>query len=92
MQACRGMHMHSHQGIKILRLSSISNAPLHVTSALVFDLYNAQAGAAEVQRLISELRAEEDRHKRELEAVNQQCRREVENACRESFHQCKASQ
>ncbi|XP_047426164.1 coiled-coil domain-containing protein 152-like [Mugil cephalus] len=50
----------------------------------------AEVGEAEVQRLISEMRAEEERHKRELEAVRQQSRREVENVHMESFHQLEA--
>lgn len=51
-----------------------------------------QDGEAELQRLTSEMRAEEDRHKRELETVQQQCRREVEDAHKERFNQCKAYQ
>lgn len=50
-----------------------------------------QDGEAEVRRLVSEMKTEADRHKRELEAVRQQCRREVEQAHREAFSQCKAS-
>ncbi|XP_042364690.1 coiled-coil domain-containing protein 152-like [Plectropomus leopardus] len=50
----------------------------------------AEDGAAELQRLVSEMRAEGDRHKRELETVRQQCRREVEDAHRESFQQLEA--
>lgn len=48
-----------------------------------------QDGAAEVLRLVSELRAEEEKHKRELEAVRQQCRMKVEETQRDGFSQCK---
>ncbi|XP_022600159.1 coiled-coil domain-containing protein 152 [Seriola dumerili] len=45
---------------------------------------SAEDGEAEVQRLVGEMKTEEDRHKRELEAVRQQCRREVELAHRKA--------
>lgn len=48
-----------------------------------------QNGEAEIQQLISEMKAEEERHKRELETVRQQCRRQVEEAHMEGFSQCK---
>ncbi|XP_040915227.1 coiled-coil domain-containing protein 152-like [Toxotes jaculatrix] len=51
---------------------------------------NAEDREAEVQRLISEMKTEEEGHKRELEAVRQQCRREVEQAHREGFNQLEA--
>lgn len=51
-----------------------------------------QDGAAEVQRLLSEMRAERERHKRELETVRQQCRSQVEDAHREGFSQRKTLQ
>lgn len=51
-----------------------------------------QDGEAEVQRLVCEMRAEEERHKRELETVRQQCRREVEDAHKKGFNQCKTEQ
>ncbi|KAK2818868.1 hypothetical protein Q5P01_024429 [Channa striata] len=47
-------------------------------------------GDAEVRRLMSKTRAEEERHKRELEAVRQQCQTEVEDAQREAFSQLEA--
>lgn len=47
---------------------------------------------AEVQQLVSEMRAEGERHKRELETVRQRCRREVEDAQRRAVSQCKSSQ
>ncbi|XP_031711336.1 coiled-coil domain-containing protein 152 [Anarrhichthys ocellatus] len=50
----------------------------------------AKDGEAELQSLVSDMRAEGERHKRELETVRQQCRRELEDACRESFHQLQA--
>lgn len=40
-----------------------------------------------MQQLMSEVKAEEERHKGELEAVRQQCRSEVEQAHRECFNQ-----
>lgn len=51
-----------------------------------------QDGEAEVQQLVSEMRAEGERHKRELETVRQQCRREVEDGHRRCVNQCKTSQ
>ncbi|XP_068588591.1 coiled-coil domain-containing protein 152 [Cebidichthys violaceus] len=47
-------------------------------------------GAAELRRLVSDMRAEGERHKRELETVRQQCRREVEDVRRRGFHQLEA--
>ncbi|KAE8284819.1 Coiled-coil domain-containing protein 152 [Larimichthys crocea] len=47
----------------------------------------AEDGKAEVHQLVSEMRSEAERHKRELETVRQQCRREVEDAHRQSFTQ-----
>ncbi|KAM9338388.1 coiled-coil domain-containing protein 152 [Symphorus nematophorus] len=47
----------------------------------------AEDGEAEVQRLVSHMRAEGERHKRELETVRQQCRQEVEEAHREGVDQ-----
>ncbi|XP_056258744.1 coiled-coil domain-containing protein 152-like [Seriola aureovittata] len=51
---------------------------------------SAEYGEAELQRLVGEMKTEEDRHKRELEAVRQQCRREVEQAHRKGFSQLEA--
>lgn len=51
-----------------------------------------QDGETEVQRLVSEMRAGETKHKRELETVREQCQAEVEHAHREGFYQCKTSQ
>uniref|UniRef100_A0A3B4XQZ8 Coiled-coil domain containing 152 n=1 Tax=Seriola lalandi dorsalis TaxID=1841481 RepID=A0A3B4XQZ8_SERLL len=51
---------------------------------------SAEDGEAELQRLVGEMKTEEDRHKRELEAVRQQCRREVEQAHRKGFSQLEA--
>ncbi|CAG5867190.1 coiled-coil domain-containing protein 152 [Menidia menidia] len=48
-----------------------------------------EAGMAEVQRLLSKIRAGEEGHKRELEALRQQCSREVEDAHREALSQIK---
>ncbi|XP_067340840.1 coiled-coil domain-containing protein 152-like isoform X2 [Channa argus] len=45
---------------------------------------------AKVHRLMSKMRAEEERHKRELEAVRQQSRTEVKDAHREAFSQLEA--
>ncbi|XP_040013649.1 coiled-coil domain-containing protein 152-like isoform X2 [Xiphias gladius] len=50
----------------------------------------AEDGEAEVQRLLSEMKTEAERHKRELEAMRQQCRGEVEQAHREGFNQLEA--
>ncbi|XP_044030080.1 coiled-coil domain-containing protein 152-like [Siniperca chuatsi] len=50
----------------------------------------AEDGEAEVQRLVSEMRAKGERHKRELETVRHQCRREVEDAHREALNQLEA--
>ncbi|KAK5851684.1 hypothetical protein PBY51_023220 [Eleginops maclovinus] len=50
----------------------------------------AEEGKTELQRLISELRAEGERHQRELETVRQHSRREVEDAHREGLHQLEA--
>ncbi|XP_059214237.1 coiled-coil domain-containing protein 152-like [Centropristis striata] len=50
----------------------------------------AEDGEAELQQLISEMRAEADRHQRELETVRQQGRREVEDAHKEAFNQLEA--
>ncbi|XP_041667584.1 coiled-coil domain-containing protein 152-like [Cheilinus undulatus] len=47
----------------------------------------AQAGEAEVQRLVGEMRAEVEKHQRELEAVRQLCKSELEDAQREAFNQ-----
>ncbi|XP_072228660.1 coiled-coil domain-containing protein 152 [Leuresthes tenuis] len=44
-----------------------------------------EAGEAEVQRLLCRMRAEEEGHKRALEAERQQCSREVERAHREAL-------
>ncbi|XP_028274290.1 coiled-coil domain-containing protein 152 [Parambassis ranga] len=49
-----------------------------------------QVGEAEVQRLVSKIKAEEDRHKRELEALKQQCCTELEEAHREGINQMEA--
>ncbi|XP_023132219.1 coiled-coil domain-containing protein 152 [Amphiprion ocellaris] len=49
-----------------------------------------EVGEAEVQQLVTKLRAEEDRHQRELEAVRRQCRIEVDDAQRGSFNQLEA--
>lgn len=48
-----------------------------------------QDAAAELQRLDGEMRAEGERHKRELETARQQCRREVEEFRTEAFNQRK---
>ncbi|KAF3848778.1 hypothetical protein F7725_015275 [Dissostichus mawsoni] len=50
----------------------------------------AEDGKAELQRLISEMRAEGERHQRELETVRQQSRREAEDTRREGLHQLEA--
>ncbi|XP_008302786.1 coiled-coil domain-containing protein 152 [Stegastes partitus] len=50
----------------------------------------AAVGEAEVQQLLGKLRAEEERHQRELEAVRRQCQREVDDAHRERFNQLEA--
>ncbi|KAL6097152.1 ccdc152 [Pungitius sinensis] len=50
----------------------------------------AKDGVAELQRLVGEMRAEGERHKRELETARQQCRREVEELRTEAFHQLEA--
>ncbi|XP_022058791.1 coiled-coil domain-containing protein 152 [Acanthochromis polyacanthus] len=49
-----------------------------------------EVGEAEVQQLVSKLRAEEERHQRELEAVRRQCWIEVDEAQRLSFNQLEA--
>ncbi len=49
-----------------------------------------QEGRAEVQQLVCEMRAEGERHRRELDAVRQQCRRDVEDAHRQGLSQCKS--
>ncbi|TKS84150.1 Coiled-coil domain-containing protein 152 [Collichthys lucidus] len=43
-----------------------------------------------IAELVSKMRSEAERHKRELETVRQQCRREVEDAHRQSFTQLEA--
>jgi len=48
-----------------------------------------QDAAAELRRLVGEMRAEGDGHQRALEAARQQGRREAEDARREGFHQRK---
>lgn len=50
-----------------------------------------QAGQAEVQRLRSEMIVEVEKHQRELEAVRQQYKREVEGAQKWGFSQCKTT-
>ena len=50
-----------------------------------------QDGEAEVQQLLGVMVTKEERHKRELEAVRQQCRREAELAQREGSTQGKSS-
>ncbi|XP_041816612.1 coiled-coil domain-containing protein 152-like [Chelmon rostratus] len=45
---------------------------------------------AALQQLVSEMRAEGERHKRELETLRLQCRREVEDARRRGFSQLEA--
>ncbi|XP_037835282.1 coiled-coil domain-containing protein 152-like [Kryptolebias marmoratus] len=47
----------------------------------------AEVRGAEVQRLVGEMRAEEERHQRELEAVRGQCSRDVEDVHREALRQ-----
>ncbi|XP_035464904.1 coiled-coil domain-containing protein 152-like isoform X2 [Scophthalmus maximus] len=50
----------------------------------------AEDGEAEVRRLLRDMATEEDGHQRELEAVRQRCRREVELAHRDRFSQLEA--
>ncbi|XP_056288404.1 coiled-coil domain-containing protein 152-like isoform X2 [Pseudoliparis swirei] len=50
----------------------------------------AKDAAAELRRLVGEMRAEGDGHQRALEAARQQGRREAEDARREGFHQLEA--
>ncbi|XP_037340776.2 coiled-coil domain-containing protein 152-like isoform X2 [Pungitius pungitius] len=50
----------------------------------------AKDGVAELQRLVGEMRAEGERHKRELETARQQCRSELEELRTEAFHQLEA--
>ncbi|AWP14919.1 putative coiled-coil domain-containing protein 152 [Scophthalmus maximus] len=49
----------------------------------------AEDGEAEVRRLLRDMATEEDGHQRELEAVRQRCRREVELAHRDRFMEAK---
>ncbi|XP_030599014.1 coiled-coil domain-containing protein 152 [Archocentrus centrarchus] len=51
----------------------------------------AEVGEAEVQQLVREMRAEEERHKGALEDLRHQCLREVEDAHRECFNQLEAN-
>ncbi|XP_026153762.1 coiled-coil domain-containing protein 152 [Mastacembelus armatus] len=50
----------------------------------------AEGREADVQQLLSERRAEEERHKRELETVRQQWQAEVKDAHRKGFNQLEA--
>nr|XP_020479066.1 coiled-coil domain-containing protein 152 isoform X2 [Monopterus albus] len=50
----------------------------------------AEDGEAEVQRLLGEMKAEEERHKRELETVRQQWWAEVEDTHREGLNHLEA--
>ncbi|XP_073334559.1 coiled-coil domain-containing protein 152 [Pagrus major] len=50
----------------------------------------AEDREAEVQQLVSEMRAEGERHKGALETVRQQCRREVEDVQRQAVNQLEA--
>lgn len=72
---------------------SLSEPVLKLCSAVISAFVCCyQVGKAEVQRLVREMSAEEGRHKRALEDLRQQCGREAEDAHREYFSQCKASQ
>lgn len=62
-----------------------------VRDLCVWSVCCRQDGEAEVQRLLGQIRATEDRHKRELETIRQQCRSEVEEAQRQAFSQCETS-
>lgn len=68
--------------VVILTLVSISHSG-------VWPVCCHQDGRAEVQQLVSEMRAEGEKHKRELDTTRQQCMREVEEAHRQSLSQCK---
>ncbi|KAM6902311.1 coiled-coil domain-containing protein 152 [Xenentodon cancila] len=50
----------------------------------------AEVGEAEVRRLLSQMRAEEERHQRELEVVRHQCSKEVEDARRKALSEVDA--
>ncbi|XP_041826415.1 coiled-coil domain-containing protein 152-like [Melanotaenia boesemani] len=49
-----------------------------------------EVGEAAMLRLLSKMRVEEERHKRELETVRRQCSREVEDAHKEALTQLEA--
>ncbi|KAF7644914.1 hypothetical protein LDENG_00213770 [Lucifuga dentata] len=50
----------------------------------------AEHGEAEVQQLLNEMRAEEERHQMELQTLKQQCREQVEDAHKDALHQLEA--
>ncbi|XP_061836787.1 coiled-coil domain-containing protein 152 [Nerophis lumbriciformis] len=52
----------------------------------------SEDGEAENQRLLSEIKVQRQSHKRELESVMEQCRRQVADAHTEAFHQLKAKE
>ncbi|XP_029921583.1 coiled-coil domain-containing protein 152 [Myripristis murdjan] len=50
----------------------------------------AEERGAEVQRLLTDMKAEEERHQRELETVRQQCSTELDEAHKEALNQLEA--
>ncbi|XP_061656892.1 coiled-coil domain-containing protein 152-like isoform X2 [Syngnathoides biaculeatus] len=52
----------------------------------------AEDGKAEIQRLLSEMKAQRESHKRELETVIRDCRRQVAEAHKEGFSQLQAKE